>query len=58
MKRDLGLYQGAKRPKCNPDFTSEIGANESHPIFIKSPVLVNFGTSFGGRGRGGYFHEN
>ena len=22
--KNLGLYEGAKRPKCNPDFTSEI----------------------------------
>ena len=25
---NLGLYEGAKRPKYNPDFASEIGAND------------------------------
>ena len=25
---NLGFYEGAKRPKCNLDFTSEIGAND------------------------------
>ena len=28
MNENLGLYEGAKRPKCNSDFTSEIGAND------------------------------
>ena len=28
LMENLGLYEGAKRPKCNPDFTSEIGAND------------------------------
>ena len=25
LKYNLGLYEAAKRPTCNPDFTSEIG---------------------------------
>ena len=25
---NLGLYKGAKCPKCIPDFTSEIGTND------------------------------
>ena len=28
MNEILRLYEGAKRPKCNPDFTNEIGAND------------------------------
>ena len=31
----LGLYEDAKGPKCNPDFTSEIGAND----LILQPAL-------------------
>ena len=25
---NLGLYEGVKRPECNPNFTSEIEAND------------------------------
>ena len=35
MDWNLGLYDGAKRPKCNPNFTSEIRANDQ----ILQPTL-------------------
>ena len=28
LEYNLGLHVGRKGPECNPDFTSEVGAND------------------------------